>query len=176
MTCRVDTTAENRIEELVGELRSSAGPVLWQRVEELVSSLMELYGNGLERVLYHTAATGALNDELRARLCSDEVVSSLLVLHGLHPLSTAERISSALVDLRTELDFDGDIELTRVEPDGVVWLRVHRRSPAGTGWSEPLGATLRSALERAAPEIKTIVVDDHLSASLDYLQTATRVS
>jgi hypothetical protein len=58
---------------------------VWGRVEAFVSALLELYGDGLERVVTFARAEARSPVALDARLSSDEVVSSLLVLHGLHP-------------------------------------------------------------------------------------------
>src|SRR5581483_10078491 len=66
-----------RIEQLLGELRATAGPQVWPRVDELVSSLVGLYAAGLARLL------AALDDVGRARLRGDALVLSLLELHGL---------------------------------------------------------------------------------------------
>src|SRR5262249_5956444 len=75
-----------RIERLLDEVRATCGPSTWQRVEELIRALVGLYGAGLERLLLLAAETGALAGPLRERLCKDELVSSLLLLHRLHPL------------------------------------------------------------------------------------------
>jgi hypothetical protein len=66
-----------RIEQLLSELRATAGPQVWPRVDELVSALVTLYGEGLARLL------AALDEVGRARLRGDELVASLLELHGL---------------------------------------------------------------------------------------------
>ena len=61
----------------VGELTAQ----LDEAGEELAGALMELYGEGLERIM------AAVDDEhARARLADDGVVASLLLMHGLYPV------------------------------------------------------------------------------------------
>ena len=64
--------------------------------------------------------------ELRERLLNDELLSSLLVLHGLHPRDVADRVSDALEKVRPYLgSHGGDVELISVdEASGVVKLRL----------------------------------------------------
>lgn len=113
MTYDVAATGE-RIELLLGALTDGGARTT---AEELVREIVGLYGAGLERVMAIVTETGAAGT-LRA-LVDDPLVSGLLVLHDLHPLTTAERVRAAL---------DGHphgrgAELLGVE-DGVVRLRL----------------------------------------------------
>lgn len=89
-----------RIAQLIEDLGAMAGAPVRQRAEELVSRLVHLYGEGLRRLMQILGPTGAdgpgqgrledrledrREDRLRARLRADALVSSLLVLHDLHP-------------------------------------------------------------------------------------------
>jgi hypothetical protein len=73
------------IEQLLDAVEAAAGPQAWPRVEAFVAALLELYGDGLERLIASARAEARSIVDLDARLSRDEVVSSLLVLHGLHP-------------------------------------------------------------------------------------------
>ena len=82
-----------RIAQLIEDLGTMAGAPVGQRVEELVRRLMHLYGTGLAsllRILGDTQPQG-LDDATRARLRADALLSSLLVLHGIHPDRDAAR-------------------------------------------------------------------------------------
>jgi hypothetical protein len=78
----------DRIAQLIDDLGAMAGLPVRQRVEELVQRLVHLYGTGLERLM-QILGGDRLDDDARARLCADPLVSSLLVLHGLHPVAEA---------------------------------------------------------------------------------------
>ena len=74
----------DRIEQLL-EASAAAGPVAAARAEELVRLLVDLYGAVLERLLTLADEAGALDDTLLQALAADELVSALLLVHGLHP-------------------------------------------------------------------------------------------
>jgi Fe-S cluster biogenesis protein NfuA len=129
----------DRIEALLGELRASLDQRAWELVEEVVGLVTELYGGGLERVVELVS-----HDDFE-RLVADDLVASLLVLHGLHPLDLDQRVRAAL---------DGtDAEVLRVdEAEGVLHLRM-------AGSADSCGRLgLEQAIEAAAPEIVHIDV------------------
>lgn len=146
----------DRIEGLLAELRATAEPRLVDRVEELVGLVTDLYGAGLARVL----ELAGEDRELVGRLAGDELVATLLVLHGLHPQSVEERVAEALDGVRPYLgSHGGDVELLGVDDEGVAHLRL-----AGSCDGCPSSAvTLELAVERAifeaAPEIERVEVE-----------------
>ena len=91
--------AGDRIEGLLQELGTVADPRIREKAEELVRLLMELYGSALVRVLEIVDDTESA-DEIFDRLAADDLVASLLVLHGLHPLNIETRIVRALDRVR----------------------------------------------------------------------------
>ncbi len=74
----------DRIETLL-EASSTGGAVQRQRAEELVGLVTDLYGTGIERVLHVLDGLGILDDDAIAALAKDDLVSGLLIVHGLHP-------------------------------------------------------------------------------------------
>jgi hypothetical protein len=151
-------SAGDRVAQLLEEVRSMAGPSAWQRVEELVQRLLELYGAGLERVIAHAVAVEGARGALAERLQRDALVSSLLALHGLHPSPTTHRVERALADVRERLGLLA-LELVALEPEGALRLRAAadpRSCPSS-------GATLARAIERtvieAAPELASVIVE-----------------
>lgn len=138
-----------RIERLLEEIHSMAGPTTWQRVEELVHRLVTLYGDGLGQLVGHVRAEGALGPSLEARLCADELVSSLLVLHGLHPRSPLERIERALDALRPRLG-NRRVVLKGVDEDGTARLRVE---------DDGIEELVRETVEAAAPDLAAVAIE-----------------
>jgi hypothetical protein len=150
--------AGDRIARLLDELRELAPEPAWQRVEQLVHTMVELYGGGLERVLEHAwqACAPEGTAELRARLADDDWVASLLVLHGLHPLAPDERIRRALAARAHEL---GAIELAAFDrADGVARLR---QTSLGASRLSPvqLERALMRLLEDVAPEVTRVELE-----------------
>jgi hypothetical protein len=82
-----------RIAQLIDDVGAMAGAPVRQRVEELVRRLMHLYGTGLGKLLRTLGGENLhrLDDGTRARLKADPLLSSLLVLHGIHPDPDAAR-------------------------------------------------------------------------------------
>ena len=82
-----------RIAQLIEDLGAMAGAPVRQRVEEVVRRLMHLYGTGLANLLRIVGGERLqrLDDATRARLRADALLSSLLVLHGIHPDRDAAR-------------------------------------------------------------------------------------
>ncbi|HXU73542.1 MAG TPA: NifU family protein [Polyangia bacterium] len=146
-----------RIEQLLGDVRASLGPVQWQRVDELVSRLTALYGAAIGRTLYHVEEAGKLDEGLRARLCDDELVGALLALHGMHPDPPLARARAAAARVRVLLgEGAGSIDLA-LDDEGVLAVTL------GGSWrtAMPRAAVdeaLRRAIEEAAPELAAIEI------------------
>src|SRR5262249_60854706 len=86
--------AGDRIEALLQELGAAADPRVRAKAEELVRLLMELYGSALARILETIDNTDSA-DAILDRLAADDLVASLFVLHGVHPLNVETRIARA---------------------------------------------------------------------------------
>jgi Fe-S cluster biogenesis protein NfuA/nitrite reductase/ring-hydroxylating ferredoxin subunit len=148
-----------RIAALLDDVHAMAGQPTWQRVEELVQRLVALYGAGLERLLDLVAEGGAFDDALEARLAKDELISSLLVLHGLHPIPTIERVERALAEVRPYLgSHSGDVALLDLDDAGVAHLELLGSCHGCPSSRATLEQTIRAAIEAAAPEVTEIEV------------------
>jgi hypothetical protein len=113
-----------RVEALLAEFGADGDERVRRRAEELVGLLVDVYGAGLSRIVEMVSAStdGAA---LAERFAADEVVASLLAVHGLHPVGLAERVGQALDRVRPYLgSHAGGVELLGVGDDG----------SATTGW------------------------------------------
>jgi Fe-S cluster biogenesis protein NfuA/nitrite reductase/ring-hydroxylating ferredoxin subunit len=149
----------DRIEALI-DASGSGGAIARERAEELVRLVADLYGGGLERVLDILYDLGRLDDEALAALAGDELVSSLLLIHGLHPYDVTTRVENALESVRPYLGtHGGDVELVEVTDAGVVRLRMLGSCDGCPSSSVTLSLAVESAVEAAAPEITSIEVE-----------------
>ncbi len=131
-----------------------------ERAEELVRVVTDLYGAGLERLLDIVFDSGRLDDELLALLARDELVASLLLVHGLHPYDVRTRVEQALDDVRPYLgSHGGDVELVEVTDAGDVHLRLLGSCDGCPSSSVTLELAVQDAIESAAPEVVRIEVD-----------------
>lgn len=129
--------AGERVETLLAELRTRAGPEAAGAAEELVSCLVRLYGAGLASVM----RTIGDDSRLTARLIADPLVDSLLLIHDLHPLDAGTRIRRALGRLGI------GAELLSIDSDGVALVRL------ASGHGHPtVTADIEQAVADAAPE------------------------
>jgi hypothetical protein len=141
-----------RIQQLLDEARDLCQGPAWERVEELVQRLLALQAEGFGRLLEYARANGA-DGALDARIAADDLLSSLLLLHGLHPVPAKERVVQALDELRPRLAVHGvRAELISLE-DGVARLRL-------SGPSAGAIAAVRRAVEDAAPELSRVDVEE----------------
>jgi Fe-S cluster biogenesis protein NfuA/nitrite reductase/ring-hydroxylating ferredoxin subunit len=148
-----------RIEALL-EAASAGGRVARERAEELVRLVVDLYGVGLERLLEIVHESGRLDDELLERLAADELVASLLVVHGLHPFDVETRVGRALDSVRPYLgSHGGDVEFLGLTEDGVARLRMLGSCDGCPSSSVTLTLAVETAIQAAAPEVSGIEVE-----------------
>ncbi len=151
-------TVGDRIEQLIAELRAINEPRARETAEELVRSLLELYGGGIARMM-EIVYESPLGGELFSRFAADDLVASLLLLHGLHPESTEERIVRALDGVRPYLaSHGGDVRLLGIADD-VVLLRLEGSCHGCPSSTITMKLAIEKAIEEAAPEIVRIEVE-----------------
>ncbi len=154
----------DRIDSLLNA-SSSGGLVARERAEELVRLVTDLYGAGLERFMDILYETDRLDEELLGLLARDDLVASLLLVHGLHPDSVQTRVEEALESVRPYLgSHGGDVELLEVSDDGTVRLRLLGSCDGCPSSSVTLKLAVEGAIEAAAPEIVAIEVETPAAA------------
>jgi Fe-S cluster biogenesis protein NfuA/nitrite reductase/ring-hydroxylating ferredoxin subunit len=155
----------DRIEALLGAT-DAAGPVARERAEELVRLVVDLYGAGLERLLDVLYDGSVLTDDVLERLASDELVSGLLLVHGLHPYSIEDRIAKALDDVRPYLgSHGGDVELVEITDTGIVRLAMLGSCDGCPSSAVTLQLAVEGAITAAAPEVTAVEVAEEPSRS-----------
>lgn len=147
-----------RIEELVHELESTEDRKLRAVALELMQSVMELHAVGLQKML-ELASQKSGGEQLVEDFLQDDLVSSLLLLHELHPDGMETRVLHALDRLRPDLQAQGaEAELLGIE-DGIVRLRII--AGGGSGCHSPSTAEIKGFLEeaiyQAAPDARQVM-------------------
>lgn len=167
-----------RIEALLDAASTGSG-VARERAEELVRLVVDLYGAGLERILDILYETDRLDEALLADLAADELVSSLLVVHGLHPYDVNTRVEQALERVRPYLgSHGGDVSLVGVTDEGVVTLQMLGSCDGCASSAVTLSLAVEDAIRAAAPEVASIEVEETPKTapviSIDSLSVRTR--
>ena len=148
-----------KIGELVHDLETIADPAARTTAKELVRLLMDLHGAGFERMLeivFQSTHTGAgVIDELG----EDPLVSSLLILYGLHPENFETRVKHKLEQIRSKL-FKMGAEATLLAINGTeIRVRVHLEGHVCGSTGKTVKAALEEAIYEAAPDLTSLIVE-----------------
>ena len=145
-------TAGDRIQTLLDSCAAGGAPA-YERAQQLVREVVGLYGAGLDRIVQ-------LGDpDLTERLATDDLVASLLLVHGLHPHDVYRRVSDALDGVRPYLgSHGGDVKLLEVGEDGTVRLAFAGSCKSCPSSAVTLELAVEDAVRAAAPEISSIEV------------------
>jgi hypothetical protein len=145
---KVDEESLRRIEELVRRLGNIPDRESRENAHELMEAIMHFHGAGLERMLDITFEAGESGKAMIRRFAGDSLVSSLLVLHNLHPDDLETRVQQTLGKLH------GKAELLGVF-DGVVRVRL-------IGNAHGLRELVEATLWEALPDASEITIEDGL--------------
>src|SRR6266516_5578057 len=147
--------AGERVEALVSELRSQAGPQVAATAEELVGCLVELYGTGLARIT-EIVGEDESGPKLMDKLVADPLVESLLLVHDLHPLDTSARVRRAVQEVLPQLgSHAGNVEYLGLDEAGVLRLRLEQSGCS----ADTVRDLISKAVAAAAPEAAGVGIE-----------------
>jgi len=148
-----------RIGELVQQIESIADPALRATTKALVQSLMDMHGAALEKALDIVAESGEPGMAIIDRLGRDSLVSSVLILYGLHPEGIETRVAKAVERMRPQLRKQGcEVELLEAG-GGAIRLRVETGSHTCGSTAKTVQATIEGAIYDAAPDLTSLVIE-----------------
>jgi Fe-S cluster biogenesis protein NfuA len=172
-----DTALKNQIQRIgtiVERLESEGDPNSRALAKELLESIMALHGTGLERILELAQESGEAGKALIQKCGRDELVSSVLLLYGLHPDDLQTRVDRALGKTRSTLESHGaHAELVSIQEDGTVNVKLHLKPNGGCGsTAASVRATLETAIQDAAPDAPSIVIEETGAAQGGFVSVA----
>jgi Fe-S cluster biogenesis protein NfuA len=132
--------------------------------DELGRTIVGIYGEALERILtiVHDEL-GERSEPIFERLCADELVESLLCLHGLHPISVEERVEQALQSVLPYVkSHKGNMEVSRIEGD-VVYLRLEGSCDGCAASATTLKLSVERAILQRVPEIREVRAEEAMT-------------
>jgi len=145
--------AGEKIEALLGKLRSNAGPQVAQTAEELVSCLVQLYGDGLAEMVRIVGEDAEAGPRLLDRLIADPLVESLLLVHDLHPLEAGARVQRAIDQVLPQFgSHAGKVDFGGIDAHGVIHLRLEAAGHGCGSSPDAVRAAVEEAVTAAAPE------------------------
>jgi Fe-S cluster biogenesis protein NfuA len=149
-----------RVEELIDALENAPDPAVREQIHELIQTLLDLHGRGLERILESVHDSGESGAALIDALGRDQLVSGVLLLHGLHPLDLEARVRSALETVRPRLGLHGgSVELVEVTEEGAVRIRLEGNCHGCPSSRITLHSTIEEELYAVAPDITSLQVE-----------------
>jgi len=147
------------IELLLQKVAVLADQQASETIEELVQALLDMYGQGLTRILELTEQSATSGHTLIEMFASDELLSPLLLLHGLHPVDIETRIEHALIAVRPYLkSHGGSVELLKVE-EGIAYLRLQGSCHSCPSSTVTLKQAIEEAIYSAAPDLDGLQVE-----------------
>jgi Fe-S cluster biogenesis protein NfuA len=143
-----------RVEGLLAQLEALSDPTVRETATEVVQALLELYGEGLGRIVDLVAERD--DGILAEALADDELVAHLLLLHGLHPVPVEERVRGALESVLPYLEsHGGNVELLGVE-EGVAHLRLEGSCSGCPSSTMTLKLAIEDAIFKVAPDVEEV--------------------
>lgn len=147
------------IDGMVRALEKTADTGLRSKAQDLVQALMELHGSCLEQMLEIVRSSGEAGKPIIEKFGNDQLVSSLLLLYGLHPVDLQTRVLQALEKTRPYLkSHGGNVELVSLDDAGVVTLRLTGSCDGCGSSSAALKQAVEEAIYEAAPDVTGIEV------------------
>ncbi len=148
-----------RVQELQDLLDAHGDSTAREIADELVSSIVQMYGAGFERIMERLFAGGMDGERIAVGLTDDPLIATLLLIHDLHPIPIEDRVQAALESVRPYMEsHGGNVELLSLE-DGIA--RIHLRGSCSdcSASSVTLELAIKQALEEAAPDLAGLEVE-----------------
>jgi Fe-S cluster biogenesis protein NfuA len=145
-----------RVESLIHQVDRDLDPRAQVLAREIVQGILDLHGAALERILERIAEAGEAGQAMIDSLGRDDVVASVLLLYGLHPLDLQTRVLEALDRVRPQLrSHGGNVELLGIR-EGVVRLRMQGSCHGCASSAQALKQTIEEAIHEKAPDVTGI--------------------
>ena len=154
-----------KIGELVGKIESLPDPEARASAVALVQALMDFHGEALDRLMELVAAQGATGYAIFDKFSGDELVSSLLLLYGLHPATIEDRVAQALEKVKPSLDAHGGSVALLEITGGVVRLRLDGSYKGCPSSPQTLKFAIEEAIYAAAPDVVAIETEGAIDTS-----------
>jgi hypothetical protein len=146
----------DKIEELVRQAEGISDPHARDVAVDLVRAILDFHAAGLERMLDIVFESGTTGEKIVDRIASDDLTSSVLLLHGLHPDAIDTRVNRAVEKLQEVFSSLGaKLSLLSIEAGTVRLFFESQRTWSGT----PVRASIEKAILQAAPEITSVIIE-----------------
>ena len=126
--------------------------------KELVRLLMDVHGQGLERMMELVFESRESGSALIDRLGEDEVAGGLLLLYSLHPDALEARVQAAVERMRVKLrKLSCAVELLSVD-DGVVRVQIKPGGHSRGSSTREVRAIVENGIYELAPDVGSLEI------------------
>ncbi|MGH9717863.1 MAG: NifU family protein [Candidatus Acidiferrales bacterium] len=154
------------IDQFVQHIEEISDPEVQDLFKQLVQSLMDFHGAGIERMLEIVHETGDSGAKLIDEFGRDERIRNLLLLYGLHPVDLQTRVAEAVEKTSPYIRSHGaEVRLVQISETGAVTLRLEGTSQSCSSSSATLQSVVEKAIYEAAPDVTEIIVEGTTSDS-----------
>jgi hypothetical protein len=157
-----DRDFQNRLQkigQLVHDLETLADPAARSATKELVQLLMDMHGAGLERFIEIVHQSGESGARTIDELAQDPLVSSLLVLYGLHPDDLQTRVERKLKQIDSKLHKMGAEASLVSAQDGNLILKARVNGHSCGSTARSVQTLLEDAIYEVAPDLASLKVE-----------------
>ncbi len=147
-----------QVERALEALTDLGGPEVATAADELLAAVTSFYGEVLGRIVRRLAEQGRDGCAgVLEELAQDEVVASALLVHDLHPVPLASRVSTALDEIGRRLGVAPATIEAVDEARRTALVEIHPVGP-GAGSRGALAHAVRAAVRGAVPDLDDVDV------------------
>lgn len=148
-----------RVQELSERVEALDDPGARTLAQDLVSAVIAMYGDGLERILGVVRDSREAGATILDQLSQDGAVASLLLIHDLYPVGLRERVIEALDTVRPYMEsHGGNVELLDLTDDGVAHLALQGSCHGCAASRATLETAIKQALDEHCPDLGGVEV------------------
>jgi Fe-S cluster biogenesis protein NfuA/nitrite reductase/ring-hydroxylating ferredoxin subunit len=148
----------DRIQDLTAKVEELPDPRARQLAQELVATVIAMYGDGLERIMAVIGESREAGATIVDQLTQDGAVASLLLIHDLYPVTLHDRVIEALDTVRPYMEsHGGNVELVSLQA-GVATLALQGSCNGCAASRATLELAIKQALDEHAPDLAGLEV------------------
>ncbi|HLY71531.1 MAG TPA: NifU family protein [Puia sp.] len=149
-----------RIQQLMEEVDSMPEGQTKEMMQDCIQDMLSFYGFGLSRILdIISNSSSAAAKDIYNKLIEDGFVSSLLLIHELHPLDLKTRLHVALEKVRPYIDgHGGHIEILSLE-NGIAKIKLSGNCKGCPSSENTLELGIKKAVEECCPDLLGLEVE-----------------
>jgi Fe-S cluster biogenesis protein NfuA len=149
-----------KMQQLMEEINCMPEGAAKEMMQDCVQDMLSFYGCGLKRILDIVSnGNSSAAKDIYNKLIGDGFVSSLLLIHDMHPLDLKTRLHLALEEVRPYIDgHGGNIEILSLE-NGIAKIKLSGNCKGCPSSENTLELGIKKAVEENCPDLLGLEVE-----------------